>query len=68
MIPIFDALRIYPKEKARHKQKGTIISDFDLLIGATAFSNNMTMVTRNVREFERMQHAKIENWIDEKIN
>lgn len=64
IIPIFSAIRIYAKEKARLKQKGTIISDLDLLIGSTALANNMIMVTRNVREFERMANAKIENWID----
>ncbi len=67
IIPIFNAIRIYAKEKARLKQKGTIISDFDLLIDATAIANNMVMVTRNVREFDRMENATIENWIDEII-
>ncbi|NJO00469.1 MAG: type II toxin-antitoxin system VapC family toxin [Bacteroidia bacterium] len=64
IIPIFDAIKIYGKEKARLKTKGTIISDLDLFIGATAIINNMTLVTRNVREFERMENIKIENWID----
>jgi len=64
IMPIFRAIRIYAKEKARLKTKGTIISDLDLLIGATAISNNMTMVTRNVREFERLENIRIENWID----
>ena len=29
-----------------------MISDFDLLIGATAVSKSMVMVTRNIKEFE----------------
>ena len=64
IIPILDAIRIYGKEKARLKTKGTIISDLDLFIGATAIVNNMIMVTRNTREFERLENIKIENWID----
>ena len=64
VIPIFDSIRIYGKEKARLKTKGTIISDLDLFIGATAIVNNMTMDTRNVREFKRLKNIKIENWID----
>ena len=64
IIPIFDAIRIYGKEKARLKLKGTIISDLDLFIGATAIVNDMILVTRNVKEFERMENIKIENWID----
>ena len=66
IIPIFDSIRIYGKEKARLKLKGTIISDLDLFIGATAIINNMILVTRNVKEFERMENIKIENWIDNK--
>ena len=64
MEQIFDCIRIYRKEKARLRTKGIIISDLDLFIGATAIVNNMTMVTRNVREFERLENIKIENWID----
>jgi tRNA(fMet)-specific endonuclease VapC len=64
ILPIFDSIKVYGKEKARLKQKGTIISDLDLFIGATAIVNNMILLTRNVKEFERMQNIKIENWID----
>ena len=64
IIPILDAIRIYGKEKARLKTKGTIISDLDLFIGATAIVNNMIIVTRNTKEFERLENIKIENWID----
>jgi len=64
IIPIFDSIGLYGKEKARLKLKGTVISDLDLFIGATAIINDMILVTRNVREFERMENIKIENWID----
>jgi len=66
IIPIFDSFRIYGIEKARLMLKGTIISDLDLFIGATAIVNNLILVTRNVKEFERMENIKIENWIDNK--
>lgn len=64
IIPIFESIKIYGKEKARLKTKGIIISDLDLFIGATAIYNDMVLVTRNAREFERMENIKIENWID----
>ncbi len=64
IVPIFDSIRVYGKEKARLKTKGKIISDLDLFIGATAIVNDMILVTRNVREFERMESIKIENWIE----
>jgi len=65
VIPIFESIDLYAKEKARLKTKGTIISDLDLFIGATAITNEMVLVTRNVREFIRLENIQIENWIDE---
>jgi tRNA(fMet)-specific endonuclease VapC len=64
ILPIFSALRIYAKEKARLRSKGKLISDFDLLIGATALANDLIIVTRNVKEFKRLRNIKYENWID----
>ena len=64
ILPIFDSIKIYGKEKARLKTKGTIISDLDLFIGATAIANDLVLVTRNVGEFERMNNIKIENWVE----
>lgn len=62
ILPIFPALEIYAKEKARLKTKGRILDDFDLLIGATAIFNNLTMVTRNVSDFDRLDKIIIEDW------
>ena len=31
----------------------------DILIGATAISNNLTLLTNNTRHFERMQGLKL---------
>lgn len=61
IIPIFDAIQKYGKEKVRLQKLGTMISDFDLLIGCTAIENKMIMVTENVKEFERIENIKIEN-------
>ncbi len=64
VLPIFDSLKVYAIEKSRLKTKGTIISDLDLFIGATAIVNNLILVTRNISEFQRMHNINIENWID----
>ena len=40
-----------------------MISDFDLLIGCTSIENNLIMVTENIKEFERIEKIKIENWV-----
>ncbi len=62
ILPIFNSLDIYAKEKARLCKKGKSLDDFDLLIGATAISNNLTLVTRNISDFERLEGIEIENW------
>jgi len=62
VIPIFPALDIYAKEKARLKTKGKLLDDFDLLIGATAIFNNLALVTKNVSDFDRFEDIDIEDW------
>ena len=36
ILPIYDSINLYGKEKARLRKKGIMISDFDLLIGSTS--------------------------------
>jgi tRNA(fMet)-specific endonuclease VapC len=62
ILPIFPALDIYAQEKARLKTKGSILDDFDLLIGATAIFNGLTLVTRNTSDFERLERIVMEDW------
>lgn len=62
ILPIFPALDIYAKEKARLKTKGKILDDFDLLIGTTAIFNNLVLVTKNVSDFDRLNQIVIEDW------
>lgn len=65
VIHISNSLKIFSKEKARLAKLGNLISDFDLLIGATAIAYDLIMVTRNTKEFERMQDIHLENWVDD---
>lgn len=63
ILPIFDSISKYGKEKARLRKAGIMISDFDLFIGCTAAENELIMVTENIKEFERISEIQIENWI-----
>tara|TARA_R110000868_G_scaffold173829_2_gene410247 strand:+ start:36178 stop:36573 length:396 start_codon:yes stop_codon:yes gene_type:complete len=63
ILPIFNSISIYAKEKVRLRKEGIMISDFDLLIGSTAIANKLIMVTENVKEFERISNITIENWV-----
>ncbi|MDY6785326.1 MAG: type II toxin-antitoxin system VapC family toxin [Cyanobacteriota bacterium] len=45
------------------EQKGTPIGPNDLLIAAHALALNLTLVTANVREFNRVPNLNVENWL-----
>jgi len=62
IIPIFPSLDVYAKEKARLRKSGQPVDDFDLLIGATAISNGLILVTNNIDHLGRMKAVKIEDW------
>lgn len=62
IIPIYDALDIYAKEKSRLRKIGLIIDDFDILIGATAIHHGMIVVTNNTNHLNRLENLKIEDW------
>ena len=44
--------------------RGTPIGPYDVQIAGIALANNLTIVTRNVREFARVPQLKVENWYD----
>ena len=63
ILPIFNSIDIYAKEKVRLRKDGEMISDFDLLIGSTAVANNLIMVTEDTKGFQRIFGIKLENWV-----
>jgi len=62
IIPIYNSLDIYAKEKAKLRKQGFMIDDFDILIGSTAVANDMIMVTNNVLHLSRLEKIVIEDW------
>lgn len=46
------------------RKKGTPIGTMDMLIAAHAKSKGLTVVTNNVREFERVEGLNLENWVN----
>lgn len=67
VIPISEALDFFGKEKARLRRAGTLIHDFDLLIGSTAVHFDMIMVTGNEKHLCRISGIRIENWIKNEV-
>lgn len=62
IVPIFHSLDLYAKEKARLRKSGTPLDDFDLLIGVTSVTHNLTMVTNNTDHFKRIKGISLEDW------
>lgn len=60
----FDAAVGRRATELRHalERSGEGIGPMDTLIAATALAHNATLVTRNVREFSRVQGLKITDW------
>jgi tRNA(fMet)-specific endonuclease VapC len=64
ILPYGDnAAQYYGKLRAFLEKQGTPIGSLDMLIAAHALSVNCTLVTNNEKEFSRVPHLRIENWI-----
>lgn len=54
----------YGKIRGSLEKKRTYVDPSDLRIASIALAHNMTVITRNVRDFLRVPDLKVENWID----
>ena len=51
---------IFAKEKARLKKDGNIIADMDLMIASIAIENECTLISNNIKHFDRVQNLELE--------
>ena len=60
----FDYTATYDYGKIRNylQAQGTPIGSLDTLIAAHAYSQNLILVTNNLKEFSRIPGLKLENW------
>ena len=56
--------RHYGELRAELESAGTPIGDADVRIAAIARAHGLTVVTANVRHFERVAGLPVENWLD----
>lgn len=62
VIPIYSSLKLYGTVKSELERQGLRLDEFDLLIGTTAISNRMVMVTSNTKHFQRIPNIELEDW------
>ena len=53
----------YARHRKTLKEAGTPIGEIDLLIASHALAEDLTLVTNNTREFERVRGLRLENWV-----
>ncbi|MDR1286858.1 MAG: type II toxin-antitoxin system VapC family toxin [Treponema sp.] len=58
-----NASKEFGKIKKDLRDRKCLIGPYDMLIGAHAKSLGLILVTNNVKEFERINDLRIENWI-----
>lgn len=73
-LTLVEGLRLevlaYDQEDAKHageiraglSKRGTPIGAYDVLIAGQARSRALTLVTRNIREFQHVSDLRVENW------
>ena len=54
--------RAYARIRDDLESRGESIGPMDLLIAATAVAHEAVLVTRNVREFKRVEGLRVEDW------
>jgi predicted nucleic acid-binding protein len=60
LLPVTDQIvERFARQRAALRRQGQLIPDIDLLIAATALEENLTLVTRNIRHFERIPELRL---------
>lgn len=49
--------------RADLERKGQVIGSYDMQIAAQAIARNITLITNNTREFERINSLRLDNWL-----
>ena len=72
LLNLIDTFRVLPLDKnsALHASKigkklakdGKMVHPMDLMIGATALGNKMTLVTKNLKHFSRIKGLELMSW------
>ena len=63
MVTILDLsveiMAVFAELRFELRQKGRLIGDIDTLVAATALTHDLTLITRNIRHFERVPSLRL---------
>ncbi len=57
-----EPVEIFGMLKAGMESSGTPLDDVDLILASCALAHNLTLVTNNLKHFERIEGLRIQNW------
>jgi len=57
-----ESAEVFGIYKSKLENMGTPLDDFDLILASCALARNMTLVSNNIRHFERIEGLKLANW------
>lgn len=57
------ASAIFAEDKAKLKRQGMPIADMDLMIASITKAQDFSLVTNNLKHFERIENLKLERWL-----
>ena len=57
------ASKYYGPIRSYLEKHGNVIGPLDMLIAAHALSENLTLITNNEKEFNRVKSLEVENWV-----
>ncbi|MCA9438876.1 MAG: type II toxin-antitoxin system VapC family toxin [Candidatus Omnitrophica bacterium] len=57
-----DAAEVHARLREHLSRQGNLIGPHDLMIASIALANGLTLVTHNLREFERVPDLVVEDW------
>jgi len=65
IVPISEkSAEVFGIIKAQLEKAGSPLDDFDLIIASCALSDNLMLVTNNVKHFQRIEGLKLTNWTE----
>ena len=58
------AANVYGEIRATLEKQGIPIGSLNILIAAHALSLDLTLITNNIKEFDRVPNLKLKNWVN----
>jgi len=59
-----DSIKVAAEIYANQRKKGKSVDDIDILIAGIAISNDLVLVTNNIKHFGKIEGLEVDNWTE----